>query len=204
MKSSVRIVALAGMLAVAACGDDGVSPGNLSEEEAQELATAIFSQSLFDALALNYQQPAQAPGGPQLATYTATVETTGQCPLGGTVAMEAVVDVETDDQTGAGSVDFSVDLTHVACVLQGDRGTQFTLTGDPNIGFDFLMTTDGQESAEFSGSVSGAIMWSREDGGGTCSVGYEFSGSSSSNGFSFETAGSVCGTTFSESFSVSG
>ena len=63
MKSSVRIVALAGMLAVAACGDDGVSPGNLSEEEAQELATAIFSQSLFDALSMNYQQPAQAPGG---------------------------------------------------------------------------------------------------------------------------------------------
>ncbi|NNL31080.1 MAG: hypothetical protein HKO77_08665, partial [Gemmatimonadetes bacterium] len=159
MKSSVRMFAFVGMLAAAACGDDGVAPGNLTEEEAQELATAIFSQSLFDALTLNYEQPAQSPGGPQLAMYTATVETTGDCPLGGTVAIDAVIDVETDDQTGAGTIDFAVDLVHAACVVQGDMGTQFTLTGNPDLGFDFLMTTDAEENAEFSGGVSGSLMW---------------------------------------------
>lgn len=204
MKSSVRVLALAGIVALAACGDDGVSPGNLTEEEAQELATAIFSQSLFDALTLNYEQPAQAPGGPQLAMYTATVQSTGQCPLGGTVAIDAVVDVETDDQTGAGTVDFTVDLVHAACVVQGQMGTQFTLTGNPDLGFDFLMTTDAQQNAEFSGGVTGSIAWSTEGKDGTCSIGYQFSGSSSANGFSFQTEGNVCGTTFSESFSFSG
>lgn len=204
MKSSVRILALAGMLAAAACGDDGVSPGNLTEEEAQELATAIFSQSLFDALTLDYQQPAQTQGGPQLASYSATVESMGDCPLGGTVAIEAVVDVETDDQTGAGTIDFSVDLVHAACVVQGDMGTQFSITGNPDLAFDFLMSTDAEENAEFSGSVSGALDWSTEGKDGTCSIGYEFSGSSSQNGFSFQTSGNVCGTTFSESFSFSG
>lgn len=204
MKFNVRFFALAGMLAVAACGDDGVSPGNLSEEEAQELATAIFSQSLFDALTLNYEQPAQVEGGPQLAMYTATVETSGSCPMGGVVAIDGTINVETDDQTGAGDVDFSVNLVHAACVVQGEMGTQFTLTGSPSLVFDFLMSTDGAENAEFSGSLSGAVDWATDGNGGVCSIGYEFSGASSQNGFSFQTEGSVCGTTFTESFSVSG
>lgn len=204
MKSSVRILALASMLAVAACGDDGVSPGNLTEEQAQELATAIFSQSLFDALSLNYQQPAQVEGGPQLAMYSATVESTSECPLGGTVSIDATVDVETDDQTGAGSIDFELDLVHAACAIQGQMGNQFTLSGNPSIAFDFLMETDAQENADFSGSVTGAVDYAFSGEQGTCSIAYEFSGSSSTNGFSFETVGNVCGTTFSESFSVSG
>ncbi len=204
MKSSVRILALASMLAVAACGDDGVSPGNLTEDEAQELATAVFSQSLFEALALNYDQLAQAEGGPQLAMYTATVEATGDCPLGGTVAIDATVDVETDDQTGAGSIDFEIDLVHASCMVQGQMGNEFTLTGNPSLGFDFLMETDGQDNSEFSGSVTGALDWSTANKEGTCSISYEFSGAATADSFSFQTAGNVCGTTFSESFSFSG
>lgn len=205
MKSTVRYLAMATMLSLAACGgDDSVTPGNLTQEEAEELATAIFSQSFFDALTLNYAPPAQSPDGPALAQYTTTVETTAQCPMGGQVALDAVVDVDENDETGAGTVDFSVALVHAACVVQGEMGTRFTLTGDPSLVFDFLMTSDGQENLSFSGSITGAVAWATDGKEGSCSVGYEFSGETTQNGFGFQANGSVCGTQISESFSFSG
>ena len=205
MKSTVRYLAMATMLSMAACGsDDSVTPGNLTQAEVEELATAIFSQSFFDAMTLNYGPGAQSPEGPALAQYTTTVETTGQCPMGGQVAIDAFVDVDQNDDTGAGTIDFSVELIHAACVVQGDMGTQFTLNGDPNLLFDFLMSSDAQENVTFSGSISGAVAWATSDREGSCTIGYEFSGNSSQNGFSFQTNGSVCGTQFSESFSFSG
>lgn len=205
MKSTVRYLAMATILSVAACGgDDSVTPSNLSQEEAEELAGAIFSQSFFDALTLNYAAPAQSPDGPALAQYTTTVETTGECPMGGQVAIDATVNVDENDTTGAGTVDFSVELIHASCVVQGDMGTQFTLSGNPNILFDFLMTSDAEGSATFGGSITGAVAWSTSDKEGSCSIGYDFSGDSSQNGFSFQASGSVCGTQFSESFSFAG
>ncbi|MDH3272685.1 MAG: hypothetical protein OEN56_15210 [Gemmatimonadota bacterium] len=204
MKSTVRYLALTGMVVLAACGDDGLTAGTLSAAEAEELAGAIFSQSFLSALTLNYDQPAQSPEGPQLATYTTTIETTASCPLGGLVAVDAFVDVAVDDQTGAGDVDFSVDLTHSGCVVQGQNGTEFSLTGNPGILFNFLMSTDGGENASFSGSITGAVDFGMVgvEKQGMCQISYDFSGTSSQQGFSFQASGSVCSNNVSQSFSI--
>lgn len=206
MKSNVRMLALAAMVAMVGCGeDDGLTAGTLTEAQAAELASAVFSQSLVDAMSVNYQQPAQSPDGPQLATYTATVETTGSCPLGGEVALGGNVGVETNDATGATDVDFTLTLVHAACVVQGEQGTRFTLTGNPSLVVDFLMSSDGQQNTSFDGSISGAVDYSLQDGEpGTCQIAYEFSGEGSANGFSFQTNGTVCGADVSQSLTVSG
>lgn len=203
MRSSVRILTLSAMVALVGC-DDPVDTSNLSESQATELAGAVFQQSLVDAMAVDWRQPAQAPDGPQLATYTATVAATGSCPLGGDVALSGDIDVETDDETGAGTLDFGLTLVHASCVVQGGQGTRFTLTGNPNLTLDFTATTDGESFGSFSGSIGGAVDYATEGDDGTCTITYGFSGESSQNGFSFQTDGTVCGHEISRSISFSG
>lgn len=203
MRSSVRYLAVIGMMALAACGDDdAVGTDVLSEAQAAELASAVFSQGLFDALAVNYSQPAQTADGPQLATYTSTVETTASCPLGGQVALTGAVDVETDDATGAGTLDFDLTLTHSSCAVQGDQGSQFTLNGNPNLVFDFLTNTTAEGFGSFGGGITGAVDFSTDDGDGTCQITYEFSGEATASGFSFSTNGNVCGHSVTQNVSV--
>jgi hypothetical protein len=193
MRSSVCILTLSAIVALVGC-DDPVDTIDLSEAQAAELAGAVFQQSLVNALAVDWQQPAQAPDGPQLASYTATVEAGGPCPLGGEVAVTGDIDVETDDQSGAGSLDFGLTVVHASCVVQGAQGTQFTLTGNPSLVLDFMASTDGETFGSFSGSIDGAVDYvTDDDEDGACSITYDFSGESSQNGFSFQTDGMVCG-----------
>lgn len=202
MKSSVRYLAVACMVALAACGDDdSVSPDDLSQAQAEALATAVFTQSFMGAFGLNYQSPPQAPDGPALAMYTWNGEATHPCPLGGEVAISAAVDVETNDETGAGTIDFDVEQVPSGCVVQADNGTQFTLNGDPSLTFDFLMENDGEQNLDFGGTLGGAVAYSFDDGEGSCPVTMEFTGSGTPNGFSFANAGTVCGMDFSTEFS---
>lgn len=203
MRSSLRYLAVAAMMALAACSDDdAVGTDVLSEAQATELASAIFSQGLFDALAVNYEQPAQVADGPQLATYTSTVETTASCPLGGQVALTGAVDVETDDETGAGTLDFGLTLTHSSCAVQGDQGSQFTLTGNPNLVFGFIANTTAEGFGSFDGDITGAVDFSTDDGEGTCQITYAFSGEASASSFSFSTNGDVCGHSVTQNVTV--
>lgn len=205
MKSNVRVIALAAMLTLAGCGDDGVTPNTLSQEQATELASAVFSQSLAEALSLDLEWPAQTADGPQLATYSETVEVSGPCPLGGQVALTGAIDGETDDATGAGTFDFTLSIAHAACMVQGEQGTQFTLTGNPSIVLDLSMTTDGQEGFTLSGSMNGLVDYAIEGGdNGSCQFAYGFSGESSASGFAFQTTGTVCGVDVSRTVTVSG
>lgn len=203
MRSSVRCLALVAMTTLAACGDDdAVGTDVLTEAQATELASAIFSEGLGDALAVNYSQPATANAGPQLATYTSTVETTASCPLGGEVALAGAVDVETNDETGAGTLDFGLTLTHASCVVQGDQGSQFTLTGNPNLVFGFVANSTGEGFGSFEGDITGAVDFSTDEGEGTCQITYDFSGEATATGFSFSTNGNVCGHTITQNVTV--
>lgn len=203
MRSPIRHVTLAAVVVLAACGDDSVSPSTLTEAEAEELAGAIFSQSLGQALTIQ-PVPAQTSEGPSAVTFSETVDVTAPCPMGGQVSISGSIEGETDDQTGAGQIDFDMSVVHASCVVQGEQGTQFTLTGDPSLGFAFTMTTDGEQNASFSGSISGGIDWATEDKEGTCSIGFDLSGESSPTGFSFQTAGTICGADVSRTVTVSG
>lgn len=203
MRSSLRYLAVTAMMALAACGDDdAVGTDVLTEAQAAELASAVFSQGLFDALAVNYSQPAQMADGPQLATYTSTVETTASCPLGGQVALTGAVDVETDDETGAGTLDFGLTLTHSSCAVPGDQGSQFTLTGNPNLVFGFIANTTAEGFGSFDGDITGAVDFSTDYGEGTCQITYEFSGEASETSFSFSTNGNVCGHSVTQNVTV--
>ena len=205
MRSNLRILALAATVVFAGCGDDdSVSPTNLTEAEATELASAIFSQSFFQALSLQAGVPAQSADGPAAVTFNETVDISADCPLGGMVSLMGTTSGDVDDQTGAGEISITVELEHSGCVVQGDEGTQFTLTGNPNLAFSFNITTDGGDNSAFSGGILGGVEFATSEKDGNCSIDYDFSGEASANGFSFATTGSVCGVDVSQNLTISG
>ena len=205
MKFPIRTLALLAALAIGACGgDDPVSTTNLSEAEAQELAGAILTQGFSQAMTLNAGPPAQSADGPQMVTFNETVEVTADCPLGGQLSLDGNASGDIDDQTGAGTIEYTMTLVHSGCVVPGDQGTQFTLTGNPSLVFTFDITTDGGDNTSFSGGFDGAVSFSTSDADGSCAMAYSFSGDTSADGFSFSTSGTVCGIDVSQNLTISG
>ena len=205
MKFPTRTLALVAVVAVGACGDDDpVSSTTLSEAEAQELAGAIFTQSFFQAMTLDAGLPAQSVDGPQTVTFNETVQATADCPLGGQLSLDGNALGDVDDQTGAGTIAYTMTLVHSGCVVQGDQGTQFTLTGNPSLVFSFDVTTDGGDNSSFSGGFDGAVGFSTSDADGSCGMDYGFAGETSTTGFSFSTTGTICGIDVSQNLTISG
>jgi len=206
MSSRVCMIALAtAVVALGGCGDDdsitGTDTTSLSEAEVDELAGVIFTEAFLSSFTLG-SEPQQA-GGPQPTVATFDFDNTGPCPLGGEINVVGSVVSDTDDTTGAGTFTFSMDATHAGCVVRSDQGTQFTLTGNPAIEFDMEASSDGQDFGEFSGSITGGVLWATGDRDGSCGVNITFSGQASSTSFGFSIGGTVCNTTVDSSVSIS-
>ena len=79
----LRFLAVLGVFALAACGDDdptGVT-GSLSEAEAQDLVGLIFQLGFFNSLTLGTPQAVDGLAR-AIETSTQTVQTTADCPAG--------------------------------------------------------------------------------------------------------------------------
>ena len=192
----VRLVALVACVGFAACGDStDLVMDELSELEAQELASALMMATFTSAGALP-QQPSAAPGGPQTAPaeYSFEFEGSVDCALGGSVGVVATLAVVGDTESEAGTVAYSMTQVHDACGVMSETEREFTLWGAPNMVLDFTVANNGQGVVEWGGYVEGAIEWVTEGRTGTCELDLEFSGREEGDAaMAADLAGSVCG-----------
>lgn len=192
----VRIAALVASVGFAACGDStDLVMDELSEAEARELASALMMATFNSAGAMG-QQPALAPGGPQLAPidYSYEFEGSVDCALGGSVAVSATLDVVGDTESEEGMISYTMTQVHDECRVKGESEREFTLWGAPAMVLDFTVSNDGQGVIDWEGSVAGGIRWATDDRMGTCEVALAFSGHQEGDaGLAADVAGTVCG-----------
>jgi hypothetical protein len=198
-----RFLALLGVLAVAACGDDPTGTSNLSEAEAQELAAAVLTAA-FTSWSYVPTGPAMADG-PALAPYeySDSWEGTAPCAGGGNVAVSASVSAVGDDETGETDVDMELSQVHNNCVVQSGQ-QPFTLNGNPSLVVDLMLESDGDQSTSFDGGINGALDYEYDGRSGTCSIAYEFAGNMTGSTGSWSVNGNVCGVSVEQQLSFGG
>lgn len=192
----VRIAALVASVGFAACGEStDLVMDELSEAEAQELASAIMMATFNSAGALG-QQPAPVSGGPQPAPidYSYEFEGSVDCALGGSVAVAATLEVVGDTESEEGMISYTMTQVHDACAVKSESEREFTLWGAPSMVLDFSVANDGQGVVEWDGFVGGAIQWATDDRMGTCEIALAFTGHQAGDAaLAADVAGSVCG-----------
>lgn len=204
MKSkATKLLALLGVFALAACGDDDpTGTSNLTEAQAQEVASAVFT-SAFLAWSQIPQEPPAAADGPAMAPYSYDFswEGTAACPGGGTTSLVATVSSSGDTETQAGSADIEFTSVHDGCVVQSASGP-IVLTGNPSVIVDLSYESDAEGNATFDGGINGALDYDFDGEDGTCAIAYSFSGSIAGESTSFSVNGNVCGVSIQQQVNV--
>jgi len=206
---NLRILALTGLAALGACGDDdgvaNVGVSDLSDTEVAALGEAVAGT----VVAVWEEDPQIGPAaasGPQLAliTFEEMLSLTASCDFGGSVAVDGDVFVQFDDVTEEGTIEYTVTQVHQGCRAESEEDDiVFTLDGAPSVTSE-LSVSVLPGSFEFDGSVIGGIDWSTDSREGTCSVDLSFSmelDAVTETG-SAQMSGSICGVTISRSLSV--
>ncbi|MEM7415836.1 MAG: hypothetical protein AAF389_10100 [Gemmatimonadota bacterium] len=201
MKNTLRMLSLLAVFGAAAC-DEALVPGELSEADAEALAGVIM-ESMFSN---STDVPSQAPAvdGPQTVPFefSTDVTFTADCPMGGAVTIDGSATIEGDTEAEGARIAYEVTHTHAACSGQDESGKQFTISGAPDLTFDFVAEVEG-ESVGWEGSVTGGIDWEFDGMMGMCEVNYAFSGSAT--GEESVTAmleGTICGYLINQSLTV--
>lgn len=193
-----------------ACSDDptGVT-GELTEQEAAELFEVIFAQG-FDFGSSSFDDASTFAGDPDLQAVAGVPFgpiTLGPedvpCQFGGVVTIEATIEGDLDQETGAGTMDLTLTQVHDDCGVRSDSGTDFTLNGNPETGMD--LGFDMTEAGDFTmaGSFGGGIAWLTGGRSGTCTIdlSIDASGNFETETFSGNASGTVCGRSVSETIS---
>lgn len=189
---------LALLVALAACGDDddptGVTGDALNGDEVAALAEVVAG-TMFSTFEQT-PEPPQAPG-PALATGSFSLNTSLPCELGGVVAVSGTLLFDIDDETGDGTLDYTVTQDHQDCVAEAEDGMRFTLNGAPNVSADFVATLEGT-GLTFAGGYVGAVSWVTGARSGTCSMDVDFSltGDVEAETGTASISGTVCGVNF--------
>jgi len=189
------LVALAIASTLSACGGDdgplGVNSGDpLEEEEIQAVFLAIS-----EAFAsINVAGPAAA--GPAQATqsFNVSIEESGECPLGGSIAANGSANGTVDDVTFEFDMTYRLRMTPSGCQVETATNA-ITLEGAPYIqlDMDFFLS---EELIDISGSQTGGIAFTSSDGRtGSCAFDVQFTSTAnlSAGGGSSSTTGEVCG-----------
>ena len=192
MRSRLAAVLLA--ISLVACGgdDDPVGMNDpLSEAESTALANILVFQITsfaddevpFFALA-PAATPAQAAATPAQAPYSITeqVSVTLPCALGGSMDLSGSstvtgdLDLESDDVLSA---IVSLVTVHRGCVAVDEgTGSQFTMTGAPNITFTLELLGDFNAGLSVQGTAIGSVRWETpDDRVGLCGIDLSFASS---------------------------
>lgn len=201
MNNTLRMLSLMAVFGLAAC-DEAMVPGELTEADAEALASVIM-ESMFSNSS-DVPAAAAAVDGPQLVPFefSTDVTFTADCPMGGAVTIDGSATIAGDTEAEGASVVYEVTHTHASCSGQDENGKQFTISGAPDLTFDFVAEFDGQ-TAGWEGSVEGAIDWEFDGMMGMCEVDYAFSGSAT--GEESVTAmleGTICGYLINQSLTI--
>jgi hypothetical protein len=192
----VRVLILMTAVTLAACGEStGVTGDELSEDEAAQLATAVLATAVTSAT--DTPDGPVAVDGPQAAPIAISYDTefVAECELGGSVAVEASLDIEGDTEVEGGRIEFSMTQVHDGCVVGSESGMVFTLDGAPEISGTVVVEADGLGSIAVAGRLEGRVEWETEGRSGACPMVLEFAGAASetSETGEFAVAGSICG-----------
>jgi hypothetical protein len=198
---SLRIVACAAVLGVAACGESATDVlGDLTQAEAAALAEVVGATLLTSAVEVPTEDP---EGGPAAAPFSGSgsIDAEAPCALGGTVSVSGTLSYEGDDETGEVEADLAVTQVHHGCVAESQDGTRFTLTGAPQIAATLSLLVS-ENTLSMTGSYAGAVGWETDGREGTCSIDIEFSIDMSGESGAASMSGSVCGADVSHSLNV--
>lgn len=196
-------LALALSLALGACNGDPtdiIEGDSLTEAEAAALAEVVagtlFSTWESEAAAAPALAPARASG-------TIQVNDELPCEFGGSVAVSGSLAFDVDDETGDGTLQFSVTQVHDDCAAESEDGIGFILNGAPNITSSFIIISDAS-FLSFTGDYEGAISWATDEKSGRCSIDVEFelTGDVLAETGSASLTGRVCGVTFQHSLDL--
>jgi hypothetical protein len=200
-----RGLALVLALVVGACSSDPtdiVEGDPLTQAEAAALAEAVAA-TLFATW--EQSSAATAPAAaPARASGTFQFDDVIACEFQGSVGISGSLAFNVDDESGDGTLAFTVTADHDDCGVESDDGTAFVLNGSPNISASFTIVSEGS-ALSFTGGYEGAVSWATGDKSGRCSVDVEFSleGDIVAETGSASLTGRVCGITFSHNLQLS-
>lgn len=194
-----RGVALAMLVAVAACDSATEVVGDLSQAEAEALAEVVGATVFSSTSEVPEGQgaPARAP-----ISGSESVSATVPCELGGTVAVTGNMEYSGDTETHVDAT-FGITQVHDGCVAESQEGIRFTLDGAPNVTADVSLSVSENELS-LEGTYGGAVDWSTDGRQGTCSldisISVDLSGTAETGSASM--SGTVCGVSFQKSLTV--
>ena len=202
----LRFMTLLATFALVACGESTGLVGDLTEDEAGELAAVVFTTAFASAA----EAPTDAPAtvdGPQMAPYafTRSVDFLTQCALDGVVDVSAFLDVEGDTESEAGRVEYTLTLDHQGCTAASPNEVVFTVDGAPNVTVHLVAENDGEGNIAVVGSLEGSLEWAAEGRqGGVCEMDLQLSAaiSESAQTMAFEVDGVICRFSVSASASL--
>lgn len=202
-RTMLALVLIGGL---AGCGDDADDPtgpdGELTQAEAEAMTEAFFTAGGFGLGAFGGGfEPADSgargvPIGPE------TIDRVVECPEGGTVALQGQYSGDIDEETGEGTLDFTLTQTHDACAASASDGSVWSFDGDPNVATDFDYQFS-ETSVSLQGTRTGTVQWSGSDANGRCSVdlSWDVSADVEQSSFSGTVSGSFCGFDVSQDLS---
>ena len=194
---------LALVVGLAGCSDDSASPnsGNLSREEALLLAGSIAEPASQTATSTQ-GRPAQDAIASDPMSFSHTMESTFNCPQGGSMALKWSVTGTVDVNAQSFVLDADGSQKPAACAYKHE-GVTLTIDGDPILNFESHASFAGQTAREpITVKVDGAFKWSASDGRtGRCAI--DFREVTDLNARKIEREGTVCGHTIKETFTWS-
>lgn len=218
MDAHVLVVALISLAAfgLAACGgDDPAGPEEeISAEQAERVALAV-SEAAGRAAGLALADGQSAAGSvtsPLLersvqprtqqdpGSFTWDFDSSTECPEGGTVGAAGSGSLESSEDGGTVSFDWTAEVSYDECGVETDDGTFFLSTASPVDldGSGQAVSDDGSLEGSFDWSYAGSVAWDELDGpSGTCTIdltaSLDFQGGASGATWSGTVTGLVCG-----------
>ena len=171
----------------------------LEVEEAQALATVLVGQSMESGLAGLTGSAQAPPQAPSKVPFTVDDRVAGEIPClrGGSYFFSGSLLGSGDAELGEMSLAFSLVQSHADCVVVDEEiGYEFTLTGDPELAFDYNLDITNQTDLYLTGTVVGGVLWGTVDGrDGSCPVDIDFkmSADGATGALSVTSEGDVCG-----------
>lgn len=199
MRRSLRVLSLCLVtIPLASCGRSPTDAGGdrLTQQESlalySELSLAV-SQALTSVSST--QSPAQAPSATS-TTFSGSIDSTVPCTAGGTGTVTGSYNGSYDAQVTTYSYSYDLTMDFNSCQSSG-QGTQFTITGDPNltISGDFNWTGT---TYDYTYTEQGGIAFTTSDGrSGSCQINYSSTATYDGTKLSVNLQGSICGTDIS-------
>src|SRR6185436_4267024 len=169
------LAAVSATFSLTACKDFTSSGDVLNQAEASALAGAIVGQGFPGTGSVTAAPPVGIAATPAAssapaAKITVNINDSGPCQGGGTIAVTGTLTADVSEANHTGTLEYKLAVAPNGCIVPGEGGKTFTLTGDPNLRGEGKLQWS---ATTFSGELnySGKFNWTGSDGrSGACGV----------------------------------